>query len=217
MLNLRISINVKKLLFLIFLFIYVFQLPLSRISMLYISSGLAFIYLIINTKFLIINKNIVRIILGFLPFYIYFFITMIVHTICNSGAREAYEQNIEYVILYTLVTLIAISFLLAVVRNGNYSADNITISFIIITFVQFLCVIFSLLIPSVKEFFNSFIIRYSHSKAVVNAIIAFGSFRSYGFADNLFDQFGYISALLITITFSYGLFYKKKKYIFLSI
>lgn len=200
----------------LWLFVYIFQLPLSRISMLYISNGVALLLIIPYSRYIRVIDNIVRIIIGFVPFFLYFIITMSAHVL-NNGFKEVYKQNILYVFIYSIAILIAVSFLLTVLKEKVYTKDEFVKCFITVTFMQLLCVISSLLFPNIKDFFNSFIIKNSHSEAVVNATKAFGNYRAYGLADNLFDQFGYIIALLITISFAYGLFNKKKKIVFLSI
>ena len=162
------------------------------------------------------DRAIRKILFGFVPFFVYFILQMTFIIIAN-GNKDVYSQNIQYVFMYAFFILIAASFMISLVSKKGYSKDEVVKFLIAVGIIQFICVISSLLVPAVKEFFTSLIIRNSRSEAVVNATISYGGYRSYGFADNLFDQFGYIISLIIVITFAYGLFEKKKRILLLSL
>lgn len=200
----------------VWLFIYIFQLPLIRIPMLYISNFITLMYVLLYSRYIKLNRQIISIVKGFLPFFIYFIFQMTLITLSN-GTKEAYAENVRYVIMYTVALIIAVSFIVTLINKRGFLRDEVLKAIICVGCIQFICVVLSLLFPFVKEFFNSFIIRNSRSEAVVYSTIAFSGYRSYGFADNLFDQFGYIISLLIIIVYAYGLFEKKKVYIIFSI
>lgn len=195
-------------------FVYVFQLPLVRFSTIYILDILFIIYLVLKLRVFVVNKIICKVFYGFVPFLLYFILVMTCKNIIGGGS--AYSGNIKNFILAFIHIIIVMLFLGVLMDGKNLTTENVIRILITVTAIQLFCVALAFIFPSIKTFFNSFTIENSRASTVVAATVKFTN-RAYGFADNLFDQFGYIISLLTTITFAYALHKKSRILMVLSI
>lgn len=212
--------NLTKLLLSFLFFLYIFQPPLSRITLVYVLDIIFLIIILFNcgkNSKIRSNASIKRVLIGFLPFLLYFFVCMTIKILSSDGfgMTDIYYENIKRVMLTVIHLVIAVSFLLSIKKN-NYTITDIIDMFIMASFWQLICVVLSFAFPSVKTFFNNLIMTNSESEAILNALSSFGSYRGYGFAENLFDQFGYTCSLLIVLILIEGIERKKTSLTILS-
>lgn len=213
--------NLTKILLSFLFFLYLFQTPLFKISLVYILDMVFLMIILLNSgknPKIRINTSIKKVIIGFLPFLVYFFVYMTfkIFTSDNFGELDIYYENIKRVMLTVIHLVIAVSFLLSIKKKNKYTITDIIDMFIMAAFWQLLCVALSFVFPSVKTVFNNLIMTNSKSEAIVNALSSFGSYRGYGFAENLFDQFGYTLSLLTVLILIEGIERKKTLLIIVS-
>jgi hypothetical protein len=125
-------------------------------------------------------------------------------------------ENIKRVGLTVFHLIISVAFLVSIYKKNKYTVSDLMDIFIIAAFWQIILVLLSYLFLDVKIFLNNLIINNSQSEAIVSALSSLGFYRGYGFAENLFDQFGYTLSLLTVIILIEGLKRKKTLLVMLS-
>lgn len=213
--------SLTKILLSFLFFLYLFQPPLFRITLVYILDMVFLIVILLNcgkNPKIRINSSIKKAFMGFLPFLLYFFVYMTIKLFTSDGIgmEDIYFENIKRVMLTVIHLVIGVSFLLSIKKKNKYTINDIIDMLIMAAFWQLLFVGLSFAFPSVKTFFNNLIMTNSKSDAIVNALSSFGSYRGYGFADNLFDQFGYTYSLLTVLVLIEGIERKKTSLTILS-
>ena len=78
---------------------------------------------------------------------------------------------------------------------------------IAVSSLQLICVILAFIFPQVKAYFNELTIRNSLSEVIVNVTDNEWrmSYRAFGFAENLYDRFGYAISIIISLSFLKGI------------
>ena len=195
-----------------FLFLAVFLPPLAKKDMSSvvqtIDCFILFIYLL-KYKSLRINRRIVAVLAWFLPFFFYYSIAQFLRTVEGVEIRYTFfyewHDALESVV-YIILTGLAI---LAFLKVKNLDFDDYIRHIIAIMAIQLFLVLLAFFSPEVKQFFIEMIRKNSVSRVVVSATDRESYFRCFGFANNLFDSFGYITSLGIIVTLVYGVLSKK--------
>lgn len=214
--------KISYLFFAIFLFCAIFTPDFFSFSMRYIviiicSAGIIWNWLL--TKKIVFNKNFLSIFLGFLPFCIWLIIIQLIHIIIDFDNASVYIGTIVHTLSSFVAAFLIGLFLIYLCKKLKLNLNDFFNLIILVMIVQFVCVLFSLMFPEVRLFFNSFIVRNSYSERLVELAMASNAGRtdrSYGLSNNLFDSFGYITALLICLIFIIGMEKKNIKLMVLS-
>ena len=207
--------NANKTLYAIAIFIGIFMPCLIRVRMQYVMLGIMLIYIIwkmISAPSITIYKTPVRMMAAFVPFYIYYTF-LIISRVLAGGPNSSlylveYKQSLS-ITLYVIVMAFAI-----MLYRQSHEADS-SAFFQMITAVaamQLVFVVLAFAFPDVKTFLNSLIIKNSYNEAIISAMNNswLVSWRAYGLAENMFDGFGFVISILISIVFVYGLSTEKK-------
>lgn len=219
-----IKINYKKVLYHFFLTIYLFlSIFLPNITKYPIRNIMIFLdiaiigYYFIKEKKIIISKSILSLFYGFIPFFLYFAVIQIIRFLSGNIYHTSYYTetllSITLVFIYVFIVCLTMSILIKLFKLDAYEICNI---YIYTGALQMICVVLSYIFPSIRSYFLGTILNNSQSEVIINAVKNNLSFRCYGFADNLFDALGYISSILITLSFAYGIEKRKKSYVVLS-
>lgn len=207
--------NANKTLYAIAIFNGIFMPCLIRVRMQYVMLGIMLIYIIwkmISAPSITIYKTPVRMMAAFVPFYIYYTFLIISRVLAgrpnSSLYLVEYKQSLS-IALYVIVMAFAI-----MLYRQSHEADS-SAFFQMITAVaamQLVFVVLAFAFPGVKTFLNSLIIKNSYNEAIISAMNKswLVSWRAYGLAENMFDGFGFVISILISIVFVYGLSTKKK-------
>lgn len=208
------KVGVKECLFYIYIFLYVFQPAIVSIKLIYLLTiiNIGIIILCIRDR-LIICKNVILIIRAFILFFIYITLMFIVNCII-VGADTSFSGYINILIQF-LYLIIAIMALMCLYKASDFKLPSIIDTLIVIGTMQLVCVGIAFISPSVRTFFNNFTIKNSSVSLYVNALLY--DARSYGFAENIYDGFGFITAIIIVTTFIKGMDKKNTKLIILSL
>ena len=207
--------NANKTLYAIVIFIGIFMPCLIRLRMQYVMFGIMLIYILwklISAERTTIYKTPVRMMAAFLPFYIYYTF-LVVFRVLTEGANSSlylveYKQSVS-IAAYVIVLAIAIMFY----RQGHKTdPDTFFQTITAVALIQMVFVGLAFAFPGVKTFFNSLIIKNSFNEAIISAMNQdwLIRWRGYGLAENLFDGFGFVISILISIVFVYGLSTEKK-------
>ena len=201
----------------IYFFLYLFLPPICSISTIkLLDIATIFVLCIFFTlKKNILDLNLIKPFLGYIPFFVYFYIIMFIQLFFMDLSYEVFKQSIRNM-SSTIINLIIVILFIKVLLKLNLLTFKKFIKIIaIVGFIEFICVLLSLVSPEIKSFFNSLTINYSTNEFIANATLK-ETFRAFGFADNLFDSFGYRLSLIIVLLFIEGLFNKKPKLLYFS-
>lgn len=213
------SIKFLDLFIVIFDFLYLFRPCLSRVSTLVLLDVVLvpanLIYIIQNKK-LQMYKNEVNTYLSILPFIVYFYTMMAIRlfTSVNHFSVIFAEIISSTIVIFRIILIIGWHKIL--IKNFHYTIQNIIDFYIAAAFIQFIFVIASFVNPTIRNFFNGLTLKYGTNEFVELGLLNH-TYRGYGFSSNLYDSFGYICALLITLTFIKGISKQKTDIIILSI
>lgn len=210
-----IANNSQGILLTILLFLGIFMPCLIRVRMQYILIGLGMIYVIwmaVNLRVIKLNTTVIKMLSSFVPFYLYYTILVFGKTLSNTSNASMY--TIEYtqalsIALYVITIGIAVA--LYKQKNGINSNRFYTL-IIAVGVLQLFFVIISFVSPSIKAMFNNLTARNSFNE---NISVWMGrqwymGWRAYGLAENVFDGFGFVISIIISVVFVYGLSQQKK-------
>jgi len=203
------------------LFIGIFMPCLFRIRMQYIIFAVEIIYILwqlLKYQRIKINKNVIKILLSFLPFYSYY-VLLVLYGIAVEG-KDGMQYMIECkqavaIAVYAIVLAIT----LTVYKQSKGIASIYLYKLIIwVGVLQLFFVTISFFSPFIKKIFNSLTIKNSFNETIVAVMNKqwYMTWRSYGLAENTFDGFGFIITFIISITYVYGLCKKKKSLLLLA-
>ncbi len=203
--------NFNSLLFVLFLFCAIFTpdfFPFSMRYLIIIICVLGIGWKWLKTKKAIFDGRFLSIFKGFIPFFIWLIVTQLVHVFINYSNAYIYLDTLEHTFEIFFAAFLVGHFFIYVCDENNFTEEDILKMLIIVSILQFICVILALVFPGVRSYFNSFVIKNSYSERLAQLALASNSGRidrSYGLSNNLFDSFGYITALLICIMFILGM------------
>lgn len=211
--------KIKEWLLATYLFMGIFLPPISSYSSIHLVLVLSF-FIIIVGLYEIRNATSIRysiiIVRGFLPFALYYISAQLVRCFVDSSTATIYSDFFVQTIKVFAFCFIICTALIVIIQLFRFSVEEMVNSFMKAMIIQLVCVIASFISPSIRSGFLNQIINYSKSELVVRAIERHNFHRCYGFASNLFDSFGYLTALLILVTFVYGIHTKKHSIILIS-
>ena len=198
-------------LFIIFLFCAVFTpdfFPFSIRYLIIIICAFGIGWKWVRTRKAVFNIIFISIFKGFAPFLIWFVLAQIIHLAADASNASIYLDTLEHTLEIFLAGFLIGLFFIYVCDDYTFDENDVLRMLMIVTLLQFVCVTLALIFPEVRAYFNSFAIRNSYSARLAQLALAssLGRIdRSYGLSNNLFDSFGYITAILICIMFIVGM------------
>lgn len=166
-----------------------------------------------NRIFKLIN---IRLLFGFIPFVLYFFLSYYLKIVFSYYSSLVLQEFISLllILIHTLVTCL---FLCVFCETNNLLYDDVIKALSLSGVLQLIFVLLSFFNSTIKDKLVSIMIRNASSEIMANALKTARYMRVYGFANNMFDAFGYTVSIIVVLLFAYGIYYKKFKYLFLSI
>lgn len=200
-----------SLLFIIFLFCAIFTPDFFSFSMRYLViiicvAGIGWKW--IRTRKAVFDNRFISIFKGFIPFLVWFILAQIIHLATDASNASIYLDTLEHTVEIFLAGFLIGLFFIYVCGDNSFDENEVLKMLMIVSMIQFVCVVLALIFPGVRTYFNSFVIRNSYSERLAQLALASSSGRidrSYGLSNNLFDSFGYITAILISIMFIVGM------------
>lgn len=216
-----ISNNSQGILLTVFLFLGIFMPCLIRVRMQYILIGMGVIYVTwtaVNLRVIRINTTVIKMLGSFVPFYLYYTILVFGKTVSN--ATNATMYTIEYIqALSIAMYVITIGIAMALFKQKNDIDSNRFYTLIIaVGVLQLFFVIISFISPSIKATFNNLTAKNSFNENI-SAFMGrqwYMGWRAYGLAENVFDGFGFVISIIISVVFVYGLSKQKKVIVILA-
>lgn len=156
---------------------------------------------------------------AFLPFLAYYSVLVMYRTLMEQGDTSSYLIEYRQILsICVYVFSLACATSTYIQTYGKAGKEYIIGAIILVGEIQLLCVVAAYLSPTVKIAFNNLTIENSYSDTIVAVMQTPWrmSYRAYGLAENLFDQFGFVTSIIITITFAYGVSCRNKGLIVLS-
>ena len=204
--------KLKEGLLLVLLFLYVFDVDLFPIEMVILLTicGLIMIGMqSIAHRTLYLPAYVKNVIKYLMPFLCWLFIDEILHSITNVSRTMLYMNQFlsigrPFVRLFVAVYVIGV--------YSKLDTDKFESGLIKIGTVQCVCVFAAFLSPKIREAFNGLTLRNGHSTHMASYILT-NNQRCYGLADNLFDSFGYITAIIIVLSIIKAISDEKKYFI----
>lgn len=206
-----------SLLFIIFLFCAVFTPDFFSFSMRYliiIICALGIGWKWVRTRKAVFDNRFISIYKGFIPFLVWFILAQIIHITTDVTNAGIYIDTLEHTLEIFLAGFLIGLFFIYFCDDYTFDEKDVLRMLMIVTLIQFACVILALIFPGVRAYFISFVIRNSYSERLAQLALASSSGRidrSYGLSNNLFDSFGYITAILICVMFIVGMERKDSK------
>lgn len=204
----------------VFLFIYIFQPPVLKTNIRLILTIIALCYIAVNTfrhPTIRVQKDVLKPLFFIAIFTVCFVLFQIGRITLNNPPETAYIRSLTTsVLLIVIYTTIACIFLVQYSNHNGLSYSQICSAVINAGVVELCCVILSFISPGIRQTFNSLMISNVRDEQMSINFYKFTWQRTYGFADNLFDGFGYLTSIIIVITFLKGFREKKKRYVILS-
>lgn len=208
----------SKILFIIIVFLYAFQPALFPINMVQVLSVYFLLFIIMHTKLrngLVLGGYSLSVIKSFIPFFLYSTALFFFKSIFDNGNLDAYIASYINMVLMFAYLVIGVAGTMAIYRANHFQYPEFVHILLPVGVMQLICVIMSYFFPAIRTFFNDFTFRNSTVNLYVNALMY--DARSYGFGENLFDGFGYVTAIIIVVVFNIGIIEKNKKIAIISL
>lgn len=209
----------RSILISVFFFFYIFMPPILKCDIHIILLLCAFIVSIIICLFqrkIVFDGVILKAVFGFIPFILIFLITQLAHSFEDPSHYNYIFSSLKS-ILNLFIRTGVICFAVYIIYGSNgMNIDNFICDILNAAIIEFILVLISFLFPTIRSIFLETMIKNSSSEIIAEAIQQDKNMRCYGFADNLYDSFGYITSLIISLTFLRGLERRKTSFLLIS-
>lgn len=194
-------------------FLYLFLPPIVDISILTLLTVFNVVFIFghcfIRRK-IVINREPLGAILGFVIYILLFYLLQIIHYISDTSHQKEIAAFTQQNTLTIIHTIVACFFLAVLCKYYGLTIYRFLTAITLAGTLQLVLVIVSLTVPSIRTLFTNMIVSNVRSARLSEAVNTYLYLRSYGFASNLFDGFGYVTALIIVLTFLHGVSKKRK-------
>lgn len=203
----------------IYLFMAIFQpniLGVGTFKLILLVDFAVFAFLVVKYQRVLFNKKVMMLFAGFLPFVLYLFVSAMIHILKYPGNAGIYMSNFTGAVLplFQCMILGLVMVLLIKVKGIEYS--EIENALLFVSLIQLGCVLLALFVPQIRNMFIDIMLRDTDASRISD-FLRFGSTRMYGLSRNLFDLFGYIVSILITLVFLKGVSENKNIYKLISV
>lgn len=199
--------------FAIYFFVGLFLPPIIHFPMHYIflamNVGLLGVFTLASGGFYLNKKN-VRIFYGFVPFFLYYTLMQLYHIYTDKAHSDIYKNGLVVMAVLLLYGVVIGWTLITVARVMHWDIWDFVRHIRNASLIEFCLVMAAYLLPSVKSLFLSIMMRNSTSDVLSKAMNQGDLYRCYGFANNLFDAFGYVVSIVIGIILLDGIHNKRK-------
>lgn len=201
-------------------FFYLFLPPVASISILSLITVFNVVFIIlqcVKRQKVILKRELLCAILGFGIHIILFYIFQGAHYISDISHQLEIAEFTKQHTLIIIHTTIACIFLAMLCNYYGLTLNRFLIAIALAGMIQLVLVLVSLQFPSIRMIFVDTITKNVRSERLAEAVNRYLYLRSYGFASNLMDGFGYVTALIIVLSFLKGISDKNKKLTTLSL
>ena len=214
----------QKLYLSLYLFLVVFTPDLVPFSMRYLMTIITVILLaieLLKNKRLVMSSCQKQAVWYFIPFFVYLFIAESVHIFEDSIHIDEYISTFTNTFFSFLSAILIGIYIVNYIYSNRFTTQDLITSILLMMTMQLACVVLALVSPSIRTLFNELTINNGRSDKVLTLMESIENnnifTRGYGLSNNLFDSFGYIVALLITICLNVGLRFNNARITALSL
>lgn len=210
----RISINIKTALIVIFLFIIIYNPPVVKgLSFTMVFSIISFIYIVLNINYLLYilsNRTLKKFLSLMALFLIYYFIEAIINSLSTNIGLSIMSDWGAFFVQCIAGVFVSLSIVLYFLKN-NYTLNYLLKCLIYVALLQCFFVFASLVSPSIK---NSLVnLMLNDVSANKKWVFQYESgFRNFGFASSLYDIFGYTTSILALVSLDLAIKGEKRFY-----
>lgn len=190
----------KNIIIIILFFLYVFDVNIFPIEMINLMTYIGVIIIgldIITNKKVYIPKAIYNIIKYILPFIGWVLFVEMLHGILEFNKMIFFLSQFSTIFMPFFRIFIVCYIICRYLKINIIDWEK---KIFIIGIIQLICVILAFISNPIKQAFNNLTIHNGHSENLINFILM-NNQRCFGLADNLFDSFGYITAIIIVLVF----------------
>ena len=199
-------------------FVYIFNPRVVSIDLRKIVDVLSYLFIFfelykMNWK-VKVSQKIKNILMPFALFLMYQFINAMAHVVIGGGNLVCVGEYVTLLIFLIRTALIVIALTLYMKDEKLNYTDWLFVIFAC-AIIQLVCVMGSLVVPSVRSQFLAWNLANSNSENI--AIYSkYVTDHGYGLCENLYDSFGYIISLIICMMFVFGIENDRMKLIIIS-
>ena len=189
-------------------FFYLFLPPVASISILSLITVFNVVFIIlqcVKRQKVILKRELLCAILGFGIHILLFYIFQGAHYISDISHQLEIAEFTKQHTLIIIHTTIACIFLAMLCNYYGLTLNRFLIAIALAGMIQLVLVLVSLQFPSIRMIFVDTITKNVRSERLAEAVNRYLYLRSYGFASNLMDGFGYVTALIIVLSFLKGI------------
>lgn len=209
----------QKICIVIYLFMAIFQpniIGVGTFKLILLADFAVFGFLVYKYQKIIFNKRILLIFAGFMPFVFYLLLSALLHSTLDPSKTSAYMGNFFSSVLPLFHAAVLCLVMVFLMNVKKISYGDIEKMLLYVSLLQLGCVLLALASPGIRQKFIDIMLRDADESRIKD-FLRFGSTRMYGLARNLFDLFGYIVSMLITIVFLKGVSENKNIYKLLAV
>lgn len=221
--NMKIKLYpVKKIVLIIYLFFVIYLPPLLKNGMIdKVMLALSVFYIFVNLgnaiKMINIREN-KRILLLCIILLAYSLIISLVNSIIN-GSGSYFDRPVE-IIIFMIYFFCEAAAITVYCKKNKITSEEFLKLLVIVGLIQSIFVFASFFSSEIRSKLLGLISQnasYSRIKESISAGHYTALRRNYGFADTLYDRFGYICSILCAVSFNLGLYKKKWGYYTVSL
>ena len=214
--GMKFSRGLKITLIILAMFFYIYNPVFSPIEPRKLVDVFSIIYCfcyMISKRIITVDRKVKKnIISPLFLFLFYIILSCVIRLPFNSEA--AIQQLLELFRLTTIISRISFNtfaFYQMIVKLKIKEEEVVRIVFVS-GLIECFFVILSFAFPEVRHFFATLIQKYSDNISVIQ-YTQYVTIKGFGFAENLYDIFGYVTAFITTIVFTWGISRNSKAYI----
>lgn len=213
--------QIKNIFFIIYLFFVIYMPPLLK------NGNIDRVMLILSSIYVLININHMlglfkvrenrRMVWLSLVLLLYSFIVSLVNSLINSDSGEYFNRPMM-IITFMVYFFIIASTITIFCKKNNISSEKFLKMLVVVGLIQAIFVFASFFSASIRTELLQLIAKNASDSRITASISAShytALRRNFGFADTLYDRFGYICSVLCAISFNLGL-YKKKWFYYIA-
>lgn len=206
--------NYIDFLFVVYLFIYIFNPPIISINTRTICDLFNASFFMIRTaayRKLFLRKTDFKLFANFIPFIAYISLLFAFNVFFRGEVSlKDYYLNIHSIIITFARIFLVVYVFRTIYEYRNYDIYSVGNIFMIVGIIQAIFVIVTLFSTRIHMFlFEKMLSTYTVERASQLKTMAY---RSYGFSENVYDSFGYIMSLLTMFACVRMISYEKVKY-----
>ena len=204
--------------FVLYLFLFLFAPPfLPQINTFLLVSAYSFFAILIkhreHVRSIFKTSGMKSFTVGFGLFFAYFIVVALINIVL--GNRVSFSEYVLTAYRFALIlpfALICVLYIIIKCKEYHYSIDDLVFSFILCGMIEVMIALVSFCIPACHDLLVQLMYRFTQN----DVLLEVASRRLYGYANDMFDSFGYGVGMLAVLPFFLSFRTQKIKYLFFT-